>query len=164
MFAKTFNPYLMKVVNFVGALPHFRSWCLHRHLGYLQVGFSFSSQVFFTSSYDLFSYSNLFIIFGKWSRWIGFIHIASLWWQPLYFTRYSLPLRCVCLARNMFSILAASLCLTKSISGCTLCFQSSLCSSHKNSLSFKMWKVGCATKLVGNFKVYTLGCGLWKIF
>jgi hypothetical protein len=27
-----------------------------------------------------------------------------------------------------------------------------------------MWKVGCATKLVGNFKVYTLGCGLWKIF
>jgi hypothetical protein len=120
------------------------------------------SKFFFTSSLWLFSYSNLFIIFGKWSRWIGFIHIASLWWQPLYFTRYSLPLSRVCLARNMFSILVAILCLTTLISDCTLCFQSSLCSSHKNSLSFKTWKVRCATKLVGNFKVYTSRCGLVK--
>ncbi len=132
-------------------------------LGYLQVGLVFSSQVFFTSSLWPFSYSNLFIIFGKWSKWIGFIHIASLWWQPFYFTKYSLPLRRVCLARNMFLILAAILCLTTSICSCTLCFWSSICSSHRNNLSFKTWNVGCATKLIGNFKVYTLKCGLCQI-
>jgi hypothetical protein len=41
-----------------------------------------------------------------------------------------LPLKCVCLARSMFLILATSLCSMASTSDCTLCFWSGLCSSH----------------------------------
>lgn len=110
-----------------------------------------------------FSYSNLFTIFGKWSKWTGFIHTISLWWQPLYFTMYSLPLKHVCLTRNMLLISMVSICSMASTSSHIFCFWSSFYSSHKNNLNFETWKVRYATKLAGKFKMYMSGCGLCKI-
>jgi len=148
----------------VGTFPHFRGWCFHQHLGYLQMGLSFISKFFSFQVCDLFLLFDLiYTFFGKCSKWASFIHIAYLWWQPLYFTRYSLPPKHVCLAWNMPLILMVNLCVMASTYGCIYCFWFSFCSSHKNNLSFEMWKVGCATKLTNNFKVCTLGCGLCKI-
>lgn len=149
--------------------PHFRGWCFHQHLGYLQVGLFivskfFSFQFFSLQVCDLFMlFELIFTIFGKCSKWASFIHIAYLWWQPLFFIRYSLPLKHVRLAWNMPLILVVSLCVMASTYGHIFCFWFSFCSSHKNNLSFEMWKVRCATKLTNNFKVYTSGCGLCKI-
>jgi len=147
----------------VGLLPHFKSWCLHQHLNCLHVGFFFFFQVFFTPSSWPLSYSNSFTISGKWFKWISFIHITSLWWKPLYFTKCSLPLKHVCFAQNMPLILTINLCSMASTSSYIFCYHSSLWSSYKNNLSFETWKVRCAIKLVGNFGVYMLGCDLWKV-
>jgi hypothetical protein len=76
----------------------------------------------------------------------------------LYFTKYSLPLRCVCLAQNILLTSVASLCSMASTLGHNLWFWFGLCSSCKNNLSFELWKVKCATKLVGNF-----GCTHWNV-
>ncbi len=135
----------------------------HQQWGYLHVGVFFFFRVLFTPSLLPFFCSNFFTIFGKWLKWTCFIYIASLWLQPLYFTRYYLPLKCVCFMQNMPLISAASSCLMASTFSRTFCFQFGFCSSCRNNLSFKTWKVGCATKLVGNFRVYTSGCGLCKI-
>jgi len=80
------------------------------------------------------SYLNLFTISSKWSKWAGFIHNASSWRQPLYFTKYSLSLRHVCLAHIMPSIWMASLCSMASTFSHIFCVWSSICSSFRNNL------------------------------
>ncbi len=109
------------------------------------------------------SYSNLFTISNKCSKWTNFIHIASLWWQLLYFTRYSFLLTHICLARNVPSISTTNMCSMASTFGRAFCFQFGFWSSLINNLNFETLKVGCATKLDGNFRVYMSRCDLYKI-
>jgi hypothetical protein len=80
------------------------------------------------------SYLNLFTIFGKWSKWARCIHDASLWCQPLYFSKYSLSLRHVYLAWNMLSISMTNLCSMALTFSHIFCFWSSICSSCINDL------------------------------
>jgi len=147
----------------VGALPHFRNWCPYQHLGRLQAGLFFS---FESSSLQVHDLVHVQICLPFMASGIG-EHVSSILLpydgNLLYFTRYSLPLRHVYITQNMLLILVANMCLITSISSCTFCFWFGLWSSCRNNLSFETWKVGCATKLLGNFRVYTLGCSLCKI-
>jgi hypothetical protein len=140
----------------VGILPHFRGGCFYQHLSRLQVGLFFSSKFFSFHIRDPFPTRICLPFFGKWSKWTGFIHITSLWWQPLYFTKYSFFLKHVYLTWSMRLISMTSLCLKASISNHTFYFWYGFYSSCKNNLNFEMWKVTCATKLTGNFRVYML--------
>ncbi len=119
---------------FVGIFSHFRrGWCLHQHLGLFRCIF------IFTSSSWPFSYSNLATMFDMWFNWVGFIHIASLWWQPFYLTQFSSFLRHVCFMWSIPLISITNLCSTASTSSRTFCFWFRLCSSCKNNFNF--WNV-----------------------
>ncbi len=85
----------------------------------------------------------------------NFIHIVSLWWQPLDFTKYFLTLRHVWFPWSMFLISASSLCSMACTSSHTFYLWYGLCSSSRNNISFEVWKVRCATKLMDNFRCST---------
>ncbi len=139
----------------MGTFPHFRGWCPHQHLGYLQVGFSFTFGISSLQVRDPFLVRIYFYHLWQVVQMSRFHPHCILMMATLIFYQISLLLRPICLTQSVPLILVVSLCVMASIYNLIFCFWSNLYSSHKNNLSFKMWKVGYATKLANNFMVYT---------